>query len=156
MEIFRERYILSWPLTWFDKELKARLGVDVFAHPFPHELGHARFGHGDVDLLVLRTESDDALKERVVGEFTGLPHLRLTNTNVSADKAYAVHYRDFKERVRLPGEVLDALLDSRYARHFYTPDERAAFRRRWLQPDEAPDAPGAVRPPQQPGEVALG
>lgn len=152
IEIFQSRYIFSWPLTWFDKELKARLGIDVFEAPFPHEAGYARFRRGDVDLLVLRTESPDALKERAVGELTGLPGLRLTNTNVSANKAYAEHYRSFTRRVRLPAAVLDELLDSRYARHFYTPEERAAFRLRWLHSGDGGDAgepaprPGGERP----------
>jgi Putative capsular polysaccharide synthesis protein len=139
LEIFRSRYILSWPLTWFEKELRPRLGIDVFSQPFPHDRGYARFSQGDVELLVLRTECDDAVKERAVAEFLDLPGLRLTMSNVSENKAYAEHYRRFKERIRLPGDVLDAMLESRYALHFYTPEERAAVRTRWIQ---APDAAG--------------
>lgn len=145
LEIFQTRYIHSWPFTWFDKELRRRLGIDIFAEPFPHEQGYARFRRGDLDLLVLRTESDDALKERAVAELTGLPDLRLRNTNVSENKVYAAHYKAFKERIRLPGALLDEMLESRYARHFYTPEERAAVRRRWLQPtDPAQQEPGAA------------
>ena len=145
LEIFRTRYILSWPVTWFEKELRPRLGIDVFSQPFPHDRGYARFGRGDVELLVLRTECDDAVKERAVAEFLDLPGLRLIKSNVSENKAYAEHYRRFKERIRLPGDVLDPLLESRYARHFYTPEERAAVRSRWIQAPAGAAGAGGVR-----------
>ncbi len=91
----------------------------------------------------MRHDLDDRVKERRLAELVGLRAISLTPKNVSAQKPYADVYCEFLRRVELPEDYVDRLLDSRYARHFYGPEELARFRAKWLKgrPVETAAAP---------------
>jgi Putative capsular polysaccharide synthesis protein len=116
--IFLERYDHELPLEWFDRNIRAIFGIDVFATPFP-ACGVETYERGKVRLLVIRSEIDDTAKVRAIGDFLGLPAFRLVNTNVGADKEYADVYRAFKSQVQLPREYVERMRGSKYFRHFY-------------------------------------
>ncbi len=124
---FVERFPHDEVLTWFDDELRAIFGVDVYEHPFPAS-GHQRIG----DLLILKSELDDATKAAAVAEFLGLRELSLKNVNVTEAKAKGDAYRRFRETLCLDPAYVDRMLDARYTRHFYTDAEREAMRRKYL------------------------
>jgi len=130
---FLREYRHDVPLKWFDDEPKVTLGVDVYARPFPHERGYARINHGHTDMLVLKCETDDAVKERAISEFLGLDDFALARSNVAGDKEYARLYRAFLDRVTLPESYVEEMYASRYARHFYTESEIERMRARWLR-----------------------
>ena len=130
---FLREYRHDVPLTWFDDEPKATLGVDVFAESFPHQQGHARISQGRADMLVLKCETDDAVKERAISEFLGLDDFALARSNVAGDKEYARLYRAFLDRVALPESYVKEMYASRYARHFYAESEIEQLRARWLR-----------------------
>jgi hypothetical protein len=131
LELFFERYACERPLIWFDEEMRYATGVDVYRHPFPLDEGFAIFRDGSREVLVLKTETDDAVKERAVARFLGLERLALPRSNVAADKAYARQYGEFKQRVRFPEEFFRTMYDSKYARHFYGQEELARFAAGW-------------------------
>jgi hypothetical protein len=131
VDVFIERYTHFRPMTWFDVELKQELGIDVYEHEFPTDKGHLRISSGLTDLLILRSELDDGRKAEAVADFLGLPQFRLVRSNVADDKPYAVAYREFRDKLVLPQELLDEIYTSRYALHFYSARERAACRARW-------------------------
>jgi hypothetical protein len=131
MRLFFERYSCYRPLLWFDEEMKYETGVDVYRHPFPNGRGSLAFREGAIEVLVLKTETDDAVKEEALSEFLGVEDLRLVKSNVGERKAYAGQYREFKERIRFPDAFFRTMYDSRYARHFYDDDEIARFSRQW-------------------------
>jgi len=131
MRLFFERYSCYRPLIWFDEEMRYETGVDVYRHPFPGDLGSLAFREGAIEVLVLKTETDDAVKEKALSEFLGIEDLRLVKSNVGERKAYAEQYREFKERIRFPDAFFRTMYDSRYARHFYDDDEIARFSRQW-------------------------
>jgi hypothetical protein len=81
----------------------------------------------------MRIETDDAILEKAVRDFLDKPDFCLRAANVGTQKSYADTYRAFKQQVKLPDAYLDRMLTSRYARHFYTPAEREAVRRRWSE-----------------------
>ncbi len=120
-------------LDWFDTELRAALGVDVYAQPFPHEAGYAVLRQGAVELLVLKLETDDAVKERALAEFLGVPGVSIPRANVSAERDDAAAHAGLREHLRLPDDVLARFLDARYTRHFHTPEEIEAMRARWSE-----------------------
>lgn len=121
------------PLWWFPREIGRTLGIDVLAHPFERERGWTRILRGNIDLLVVRME-DLANARGAIAGFAGVPRLDLPTTNLGSRKWYADLYRDFREHYRPPTAMLDELYGSDFARHFYTPDEIAGFRRRWETP----------------------
>jgi hypothetical protein len=131
IDLFLKQYMHWRPLTWFDAELKTTLGVDVYRHPFDPRRGYARIAQPPVDLLVMKCELDDALKADAIRQFLGLDEFAIVRSNVTSNRAHAPQYEEFKRRVRMPDDLLDEMYESKYARHFYSPEERAAFRRRW-------------------------
>lgn len=121
-------------LDWFERELEPSLGIDVYSHPFDPAAGHAIIETPSVRLLLLRQESLDAAP-RALGRFLGLSHdLALERENEGSSKEYSELYASVLREVRFPERTLDLAYDSRFARHFYSPEEIEGFRHRWGQP----------------------
>ncbi|NDJ77730.1 MAG: hypothetical protein GYB65_15870 [Chloroflexi bacterium] len=131
-QFFAHDYATStWFTSWFDRELKPGLGIDVYAHPFDPVRGYTRIQQDNADLMIIKLEADDALKERAIAELTGLAQFRLARQHVRAETEAGHVYRAFKDRLRLPDDILDIHYQTRWATHFYTEDEIAAFRAFW-------------------------
>ena len=119
---------------WFDFQFAALLGIDVYQHRFDPTVGYGLIEAPSADVMLLRQESLDR-SAAPLGEFFELPGpVDLRPENVGADKEYRALYSDVLERARLPDSLLDTVYSTRFARHFYTDDEIAAFRRRWTRP----------------------
>jgi hypothetical protein len=131
IQIFVQRYMHSRPLTWFDAEVKTTLGVDVFQYPFPIAKGYNIISSGNVSLLVLKCELDDQSKAGAIAEFLGLEYFEIVRSNVTGEKSHARQYAEFKQRLRVPDWLLDQMYESKYARFFYSDDERSCCRDRW-------------------------
>lgn len=129
--LFFERYMHSRPLLWLDTELKRMLGIDVYQYPFPVKQGYTAIRQGSIDLLVLRCEETDAVKERAIAQFVGLDDFAMVRSDVTARKGVADHYARFRQQIRFPREYLDRMYGSKYARHFYGEDQLKRFRQRW-------------------------
>ena len=144
LEGFHEKFNHDRALTWFDDEFKPVLGVDVYEHEFPRESRRLRIRRGPYDILLMRVDLDDASKEKHLSEFLGVEGIKLLPANVSSEKPYAAAYRDFLRALTLSEEYVDRMLDSKYARHFFTAEERRALRSKWLGARDA--APAAEAP----------
>jgi hypothetical protein len=131
IDLFHERYSCYRPLLWFDEEMKYATGVDVYRHPFPVDRGSLCFREGPIEVLVLKTETVDIVKEKALSDFLGIEDVALAKSNVAEQKAYAQQYREFKERIRFPETFFQTMYDSRYARHFYDAGEIDRFSRQW-------------------------
>lgn len=119
------------PLTWFDQELRAVFGLDVYASDFPTERGFGIYEGARARVLVLKLEALRGCARAAFHDFLGLPSFVLTDDNLGEQKAYGDLYRDFVRNVALPDTYIDRMYGSRYAQHFYSPDELDAFARRW-------------------------
>lgn len=129
---FLTRFPHDEPLTWFDDEMRPVTGIDVYDHAFPAS-GELTIRTDRLDLLVLKSELEDAAKANSVARFLGLDALVLRTVNATVQKPKGAVYRRFLERVS-PGEAyVDRMLDSRYTRHFYTPAERERLRAAYLR-----------------------
>ncbi|NJL34402.1 MAG: hypothetical protein HC893_11695 [Chloroflexaceae bacterium] len=115
IRIFLERYPHDTPITWFDQEVKPMLGIDVYGTPFPREQGHLVLTHGQSELLILKGEVADTVKEQAIAAFLNLPSFRLMRSNVA--ETYAELYRQFLHQIRLSNVYLDPL----YTIAAYTP-----------------------------------
>ncbi|BAG03115.1 putative capsular polysaccharide synthesis family protein [Microcystis aeruginosa] len=87
-DIFINFFPHSTPLDWFDNYFKPFLGIDVYEYPFPKEQGYLRINKDNVDLLILKLETSDSVKEKAIAEFLGLKEFKLVRTNVGEDKNY--------------------------------------------------------------------
>jgi len=119
------------PAWWLERELRASFGIDVFATPFPHAAGYQVIESPRARALVLRLEDLDRLAEPIAS-FLGVAQLELAPVNRGLDRPWAAAYRACREGCRFAPALVDGLLGSRMAIHFYTADERARFRARWV------------------------
>lgn len=111
-----------------ESELGPTLGIDVYREPFNPAAGYRILRSGAFDLLILRCEDLDRVFSDAVRVFLELGQrlpLRRSNVNLSG------WYRAALEGLALPRDVCERVYASRYARHFYSEVERAAFIRRW-------------------------
>jgi hypothetical protein len=132
-DCFLSNYYHQEPSIWFEWEFSSVLGLDIFQYSFSYELGYSRIHTERFDILVLRHDLSDTIKARVVGEMLGLDSFQIIRENIGQAKDYGDVYRRFLKEVQLPREYVDLMLDSRYARHFYSPEERNRIRSRWLR-----------------------
>src|SRR2546423_1733081 len=155
MSEFQDRFTHERVLEWFDEEFKPVLGIDVYEHTFPREAGFLRIDSGPYEVLLMRHDLDDRLKEKLLADLVGVRAVSLAPKNVGARKAYSDTYREFLSRVRLSEDYVDRMLGSKYARHFFEADELARLRAKWLgggrreaSPPPPPRAPrGGPKPP---------
>ena len=132
MTAFMDRYPHDRVLHWFDNEMRESLGIDVFATPFPHSTGWQILEGPAARLLLIRLENVTDCLPDAVASF--LPHLArgsVAAANTANGKPYARTYDRFRSSLVLPDDYLSRMYDSTYATHFYTEDERNAFRARW-------------------------
>ncbi len=123
---FIDQYPHDLPLDWFDREFGKHAGVDVYSKAFDHK---RLFVRGD-DWIVFRADCPDALKSRELTALVGVK-VAVKRGNETGDKAEGALYRKTRDNLKLPAELLDRMYDSRFARHFWTDEERAAMRARW-------------------------
>jgi hypothetical protein len=130
--LFLENFPHDEAIKWFDEEFKPALDIDVYEYPFPQEKGFLRIHTDWVDVLLLKIELDDKVIEAAIAEFLEVESFSLNYANIGENKQYGNIYKAFREQVILPVEYIDKMLDSRYAKHFYTDDERSRFREKWM------------------------
>lgn len=118
--------------TWHDEQIKALWGIDIFAIPFHKDKGYQIYRRANIDLLVIRLEDLNRIANRAIDEFLGIKNLIIQSINVANDKPYARLYDEFKTHP-LSEKYVDKAYKLRFANHFYTADEIAAFRKHWLK-----------------------
>ncbi|HRN67051.1 MAG TPA: putative capsular polysaccharide synthesis family protein [Promineifilum sp.] len=128
---FLENYTHDVPDTWFDMEVKALYGVDVFAEPFDPARGYAIYRNEFADVLLIKLEQLNQCAADAIHEFLGIENFQLEESNTAEDKEYAAIYQAFRKQVTLPESYLDRMYTSRMAGRFYSPEEIAGFRRKW-------------------------
>ncbi len=121
------------PLEWFDVEMKTTTGIDVYSKEFMHEEGYQIYKEGRYELLVLRVDLDDQTKEELVARFMGLDSFKLTMKNIGSKKSYSAQYKDFKNAISLDMDYVSKMLDSKYAQHFFSPNELKQARSKWIK-----------------------
>lgn len=129
-EYFRHTYNHNLPLTWFDREFKKQLKLDVLKLPFDHQ---RRFSyHPTHNLVVFRTDCPDSEKSRVLTEILGRP-ISVERENDGLTKDYRDRYERVKAVARFDREFVERIYESRYARRFWSDEERAQFISQWSQ-----------------------
>lgn len=134
------------PLRWFETRLEPALGIDVYAHPFPVDRRHVVIETPTVRLLVLRFDALDAAPH-ALAELLALPEpVPVPHRNVGADKGYAPLYDELRAAIQPTPAQLDRAYASPFVRHFWSPEEIAAFRALWRDRSPGSDlAPGVGR-----------
>lgn len=100
------------PLVFFDNEIKAYWGIDVYREPFDKQRGWQIY---DDKMLVIRQEDLMRVWKDAFNEFTGNRAPTLHQLNVTTLKN--AEYPNFCKTV--DPEYVARLHDSKYYRHFY-------------------------------------
>ncbi|MEM9412604.1 MAG: putative capsular polysaccharide synthesis family protein [Planctomycetota bacterium] len=121
--IFMKNYPHEVPLIWFDQHLKPNFGIDVYQAPFPTEKGYQIFSSENVDVLLMKHDLTNEIKENLIREFTEIDEFKIRSHNTSSTKEYAEYYQAM-QKLKLPLEHLYYLASSKYMQHFYRPEMR--------------------------------
>lgn len=127
---FLEDFQHDAPLVWFQKQLTPVFGIDPYATPFPHPDGFQILEGERARLLIIRYEDLAACFSVALHSFLGVNIRRLPSANRSGSKWYGPRFHEFVETFPMPRDYIDTMYSSEYARHFYTPAERARFEAR--------------------------
>jgi hypothetical protein len=129
--------IQNAPIDWFDSQLKALTGIDVFASPFARERGYQIYPRDSrFNVMVVRLEDLNWCAGSALQDFLGIKGFRLKSTNRALEKDYSEVYKAFISQ-QIPASYLDRTYSTKLARHFYSPREIAAFKRKWSGGDES-------------------
>jgi len=90
-QIFLYRYYHDISLNWFDEKMNKHFGIDVYSKSFP-EVGYQYYENEGVQLLVLRSDLSDQVKEQTIQEFLKMKSFKLHNANIGSTKEYASTY----------------------------------------------------------------
>jgi len=129
---FLSNYAHDNPLNWFDNNIMANFGIDVFSTPFP-ENGISTYSQNGVRLLVMRLEIDDKDKVAAINDFLGLADFQLHNLNIGDEKDYSSTYKNFKNKVKFSPDYVDKMWESKYFNHFYGKDTINKSREKWSE-----------------------
>ena len=130
IDCFNETFDHSYPLQWFDRELKRLTGVDVYDYEFDRAAGWARIDRAGVSILIVQSERlRDCWSH--IEEFCG-GRLEWREDNRSDHKWYGPLYSEFLSRYSVSAAELEKIYSSRYATFFFSGSDRAAFRERWI------------------------
>jgi len=135
-ELLVELFLTKWadhtgPADFFERDFVEFLGLDVYAQAFDHNKGYQIYAENGINAIIIKLENITVTTNAVLANFLGLPGIDLKNENVSAAKPFGELYKRFISGIRLSDNYLDEMYGSRYAQHFYTPEELGKFRRRW-------------------------
>jgi len=117
---------------WFDLELKASTGVDIYRTPFPRKKGYTIVQNSFARVLVYRIEALENLPQ-MLHDFLGCRVRTVEDRNRSETKTYAGNYESVRSRLRLPPALVEARYRTRVMRYFYDHDELEVFRRQWSE-----------------------
>jgi hypothetical protein len=125
---FMNLYDHTIPLSWFDREFRDQLGVDVYAEGFDKQ---KKFKWLKAKRTVIfRTDCPDEVKGEVLSEILDR-EIVVRRGNDGDDKEYADLYKGVKGKARYSRDFVKTAFSSRFARHFWTVPERDAMIAKW-------------------------
>lgn len=132
---FLKKFPHQFPLNWFDKEMKAVFGIDVYKRNFDFDKGYQIYGHENsqnLELLLIKLEKLNDCHEFAFSDFFGLDNFILEHKRLGSDQKYADLYNQFKNSIKLSEGYAENLYNSKYVRHFYSREEIDSFKDKWL------------------------
>lgn len=117
---------------WFETEFFTATGIDVFASPFDTRRGYSVVKRETKRACVYRMEFFDGINRAIAETFDiPLSIVRSGVANRAVDKDYADRYHEAIRTIRFSREFLGEVYQTRYARHFFTDEERLRFKAKW-------------------------
>lgn len=130
VELFGRPRLCPQFSNWPDVELQPQIGIDVYAKPFPFKAGFTTYESRFARVFLYRFESLPQIGP-AMGDFLGARVGALVSRNLSDSKNYAQRYSQTKAQLRLPEKFVSQQLDTKFMRHFYSPEDRALLHLKW-------------------------
>lgn len=131
--LFYQLYDHDTPLNWFDREFKDCLNVDIYDSSFPKDKKYKLLKSNNYNILLMRVDLEDSIKENIISAFLGISNFKLKNKNVGIQKTYNEEYKDFKRKINLSDSYMNKMLNSKFTNYFYTNSEISEIRSKWLE-----------------------
>ena len=118
-------------LNWFDQFFRPVTGIDVYKKPFPIDRKWQVYKKGGLKVLLYRNDLELSQQTELISRFLGIELDEIKRENHTKDLDYAELYSRFRESVKLPEPYIRRVHDSRFARHFWHPEELEAAADKW-------------------------
>lgn len=122
----------GWTLGWFDSQIKEVLGIDVYSTEFDKSRGFQMYEKDNIRLIVIRMEDLTRCISDAMALYLGISDFVLLNENMARQRPYAALYREFLDGLKLTPAYVQERHDSKFASHFYTPEELADSVQRFI------------------------
>ena len=117
--------------NWFNDEILANFGVDVFSQSFDNEKGYIILNKGQYRILLLKMETMNQVFSNAIKEFLKLKKgVPLKNSNIGFNKHYAQQYKEIKSEFKISKTVLSLIINSKYFNQFYN-EEKIKILDKW-------------------------
>lgn len=117
--------------AWFDRQMVAVFGLDLFDQPFDVDLGYACYREERFDQAVLRLDRFGSVYRDALEPLLGRSVGPVRQLNISSSKRYEAHRRATLELFRATPDEIDLAAGSRVLQHYFAPHERDALVRGW-------------------------
>ena len=116
---------ISDPSRWFDQELLACFGMDVFSTSYNIDQGYTIISTGSVSALVIRMEDIDRSLSQALSSFLdiSLNSISLKRANIGSKKWYSQSLNEIKNTYRISDKLSRKISETRYFKHFYSEEE---------------------------------
>ena len=129
VDFFNSFFPILKCLDWFNDELLALVGVDIFEYKFDKSLGYSIIEDKNVAIFVYRLDKLGEL-EKELSLFLGYEDFTLINRNKSENKSYSLEYAKFKRAISFDkASVTES--EKGFMSHFYSEGHTAAYFNRW-------------------------
>ena len=121
----------QFTLDWFDWHFRPLTRIDVYKHPFPIDRKWQIYNRGRVEVLLYRNDLKNSEQAELISGFLGIKLDEIRPINQGKNKVYAELYSRFRESVKLPEQYIGRMHNSRFAQHFWSPQELKAAADKW-------------------------
>ena len=121
----------QFALNWLDEHLKPQTHIDVYRQPFPIDRKWQIYKRGFTRVLLYRTDLKRSEQTKLISRFLGIKLDEIGPENTAKGKNYAKLYSQFRESAKLPEQYIRRMHDSRFAQHFWSPEELKAAADKW-------------------------
>ena len=118
-------------LDWFDRQFRPLTRIDVYKEPFPIDRKWQIYRRGFIRVLLYRIDLKRSEQAKLISSFLGIQLGEIKPRNQGKGKVYAELYSRFRESVKLPEQYIGRMHNSRFAQHFWSPQELKAAADKW-------------------------
>jgi len=133
IDTFIKDYEHNTPLDWFEHEIKSPFNLDVYKYFFPEDKGYSLIKNDNLQLLVIKLERFNDCCQSAFKDFTGISNIKPQDTHITKKDDSSGAYKDLLKDIKLPRHYVDRMYSSRFMTHFYSEEEIAKLRRKWLK-----------------------